>query len=81
MTAKKILAKYSDKNVHETVDESGHDYITILGAGCADGTRLPLFVVYKGRICGVGGCKVDQLAVCILSWTVDGWKQQFCTVV
>ena len=29
----------------------------------------------KGRICGVGGCKVDQLAVCILFRTVDRWKK------
>ena len=33
MTAKKISAKCGDKNVHETVGESGRDYITILGAG------------------------------------------------
>ena len=49
VTAKKILAKCGDKNVHETVGGSGRDYITILGVGCADGTRLPPFVVYKGK--------------------------------
>ena len=49
MTAKKILAKRGDKNVHETVRGSGRDYIIIQGAGCTDGTRLSPFVVYKGK--------------------------------
>ena len=38
--------KHGD-NVHKTVGGSGCDYITILGAGCADGTQLPPFVVIR----------------------------------
>ena len=48
-TLKTILAKCGEKDVHETLGGSGRDYITILGAGSADGTRLPPFVVYKGK--------------------------------
>ena len=47
--AKKILAKRGDKDVHDTLGGSGREYITVLGAGCADGTRLPPYVVYKGK--------------------------------
>ena len=39
--ARKILAKREDKDVHDTVSGSGHEYITVLGSGRADGTRLP----------------------------------------
>ena len=34
--------------MHDTVGGSGREYI-IVGAGCADGTRLPPYVVYKGK--------------------------------
>ena len=37
------------KELQETVGGSGHDYITVLGAGSADGTHLQPFVVYKGK--------------------------------
>ena len=45
----KILAKRGDKDVQLTMGGSGRDYITVLGAGCADGTRLPPYIVYKGK--------------------------------
>ena len=43
------LAKRGKKDVQDTLGGSGRDYITVLGAGCADGTRLPPFVAYKGK--------------------------------
>ena len=48
-TSKKILAKRGEREVHETVGGSGQEYINVLAAGCADGIRLPPFVVYKGK--------------------------------
>ena len=45
VASKKILAK----DVHETMGGSGKEYITILAAGCANGTRLTLYIVYKGN--------------------------------
>ena len=48
-TSKKILSKRGDRYVHETVGGSGREFITLLGAGCADGTRLPPYVLYKGK--------------------------------
>lgn len=56
MASKKILAKRGEKDVQETLGGSGCEYITVLGAGCADGTRLPPFVVYKGKDFG-GKCQ------------------------
>ena len=44
----KVLAKKGSKEVHETSGGSGRDYYTVLGAGAADGTRLPPFILYKG---------------------------------
>ena len=49
VASKKILAKRGEKDVQETLGGSGRDYITVLGAGSADGTRLPPFVVYKAK--------------------------------
>ena len=48
-TSMKIIAKRGDRNVQETVGGSGREYITILGACCADGTRLPPHILYKGK--------------------------------
>ena len=47
--SRKILAKRGDRCVHETVGGSGREFITILGAGCADGTRLPPYILYEGK--------------------------------
>ena len=49
MASKKILAKRGEKDVQETLGGSGRDYITVLGVGSADGTRLPPFVVNKAK--------------------------------
>lgn len=48
-TSKKVLAKRGDRDVHETVGGSGREYITLLGAACADGTRLPPYILYKAK--------------------------------
>ena len=48
-TSKRIFCKRGERDVHETVCGSGREYITILGAACANGTRLPPYIVYKGK--------------------------------
>ena len=48
-TSMKIMAKRGYQNVQETVGGSGRKCITILGACCADGTRLPPYILYKGK--------------------------------
>jgi len=49
VASKKILARRGEKSVHETGGGSGREYITVLGCGCANGERLPPYVVYKGK--------------------------------
>ena len=48
MACNKVLAKKGTREVHETSGGSGREYFTVLGAGAADGTRLPPFILYKG---------------------------------
>ena len=72
----KVLTKWGDKDVKDTLGGSGREYCTVLGPG-------PL-VVYdflhtlrtKARTCGADGCMVGQLEVYTLSPTVGGWSQQ-----
>ena len=49
MACRKVLAKRGAREVHETSGGTGREYYTVLGAGAADGTRLPPFILYKGR--------------------------------
>ena len=44
-----VLARRGSKSVHEIGGGSGRNYITVLGCAAADGTRLPPYVVYKGK--------------------------------
>ena len=87
---KKILAKRGEKDVHETLGGSGRDYITVLGAGCADGTRLPPFVVYKGKNLWarwmVGGPAGAMFSVSDSGWMeganfIQWFKQMFLPAV
>lgn len=48
MASQKVLARRGSREVHETSGGSDRDYYTVLGAGAADGTRLPPFILYKG---------------------------------
>ena len=48
MASHTVLARRGSKAVHETAGSSGRDYITVLGAGAADGIRLPPYILYKG---------------------------------
>ena len=48
-TSKHIISKRGEKEVQETVGGSGREYITLLAAASADGTRLPPYVVYKAK--------------------------------
>ena len=45
----KIWAKRGERQEHETGEGSRQEYINDLATGCADRTRLPPFVVYKGK--------------------------------
>ena len=48
VSSRAVLAKRGSKAVHETGGGSGREYITVLGCGAADGTRLPPYILYKG---------------------------------
>ena len=48
-TSKHILSKRGEREVQETVGGSGREFITLLAAASADGTRLPPFIVYKAK--------------------------------
>lgn len=48
MASHRVLARRGAREVHETARGSGREYVTVLGAGSADGVRLPPYIVYKG---------------------------------
>ena len=74
VASSKVLAVRGAKDVHETAGGSGCDYITVLGAGAADGVRLPPYIIYKGEISMQGGQRVDQQALNMGLAKVDGWR-------
>ena len=67
VASQRVLARKGSREVHETAGGSGRDYITILGVGAADGTRLPPYILYKG-------------VNLFLRWTVDGPAGAVCGV-
>ena len=71
---KKILAKRGERDVQDTLGGSGRDYITVLGAGYADGTRLPPFVVYKGKNLWSRWMQGGP-AACMFSVSDSGWME------
>ena len=72
--AKKVIAKRGDRDVQETLGGSGRDYITVLGAGCADGTRLQPYVLYKGKNLW-GRWMQGGPAGCMYSVSDSGWME------
>ena len=70
----KILAKRGDKDVQVTMGGSGRDYITVLACGCADGTHLPPYVVYKGKNLWSRWMKGGPSA-CLYSVSDSGWME------
>ena len=74
VASRKILAKRGEKQVHETMGGSGREYITILACGCADGTRLPPYVVYKGKNLWARWMK-NGPAGCLYSVSDSGWME------
>ena len=48
VASQRVLARCGSREVHETGGGSGRDYITVLGAGSADGVRLSPYILYKG---------------------------------
>ena len=81
IAAKRILARRGAKDVQDTIGGSGRDYITVLGAGSADDTRLPPYIVYKGKTYGLGRCREGRLLPCTPCLIVGGWKRQFPAMV
>ncbi len=49
MSSKSVLARKGSRNVYECGGGTGHEYYTVLGCGSASGTRLPPFILYKGK--------------------------------
>ena len=48
-TSTRVLARRGAKSVYEIGGGSEREYITILGCGSADGTKLPPFILYKAK--------------------------------
>ena len=48
-TSTRVLARGGAKSVYEIGGGSGREYITVLGCGSADGTKLPPFILYKAK--------------------------------
>ena len=74
VASKKILAKRGEKAIHETMGGSGREYITVLACGCADGTRLPPYIVYKGKNLWARWMK-NGPAGCLYSVSDSGWME------
>ena len=72
--ARKVIAKRGDRDVQETLGGSGRDYITVLGAGCVDGTRLQPYVLYKGKNLW-GRWMQGGPAGCMYSVSDSGWME------
>jgi hypothetical protein len=49
VSSKSLLVQRGSKQVNEVSSGSGHEYITVLTAGCASGEILPPFILYKGK--------------------------------
>ena len=47
--SKVVLARRGSRSVHEIGGGTGREFITVLGCGAADGTRLPPYILYKGK--------------------------------
>ena len=43
-----VLARRGSKAVHETAGGTGREYVTVLGCGSADGSRLSPYTLYEG---------------------------------
>lgn len=48
VSSSRVLARRGARDVHETSGGTGREHYTVLGAGAANGTRLPPFILYKG---------------------------------
>ena len=68
----KVLARRGSREVHETSGGSGREYFTVLGAGAADGARLPPFILYKGSHLYLRWTN-GRLAGAVYSTSDSGW--------
>ena len=48
VASRRVLARRDAKGVHETSGGSGREFFMVLGAGSANGVRLPPYILYKG---------------------------------
>ena len=69
-----ILAKRGSRDVHETGGGTGREYVTVLGCGSADGSRISPYILYKGvhlykrwTVGGLGGT--------LYSVSKSGWME------
>jgi hypothetical protein len=74
VASKRILARRGEKEVHETIGGSGRECITVLAAGCADGIKLPPYVVYKGKNLWSRWTKNGPVG-CLYSVSDSGWME------
>ena len=73
---KKVLCKRGMKSFHEVGGGSGREYITVHVCACANGERLPPFILYKGKNMyrrWMGGAPAGTL----FGISESGWMQKF----
>ena len=69
-----VLARRGSKAIHETAGGTGREYVTVLGCGSADGSRLSPYILYKG-INLYGRWTVSGLAGTLYSVSKSGWME------
>ena len=69
-----VLARRGSKTVHETVGGTGREYVTVLGCGSADGSRLSPYILYKG-VNLYRRLMANGLAGTLYSVSKSGWME------
>ena len=69
-----VLAKRGSRDVHETGGGTGREYVTVLGCGSADGSRISPYILYKDVHLYKGGQLMAWREPCTVSARVDGWR-------
>ena len=75
LSSKLVIAKRCTKSVHETMGESGREYITVHWCGNANGDQMPPYVLYKTQhlylIWTLGGP-----TGCLYGVSSSGWMEK-----
>ena len=69
-----VLAKRGSRDVHETGGGTGREYVTVVGCGSADGSRISPYILYKG-VHLHKRWTVDGLAETLYSVSKSGWME------